>query len=1209
MSGASRLRKLVVGVLLSVGVAVLFGQARGYAQAVDQDPLKYARGFLVTGNYVAGGVDLNPTINPPVNGLGTGTIPMSGVPAGADIIGAFLYWESIYAPGAQPTAGARFRGSLLDAAVAWPAGVPGLNGTTFGRALPGNNTSSCWGSANVPGSQLTMFRADVLRLLPKLFDAAGTWTGKYLVNDADLASNVDLTGTVYAPHSVTLPESNGNHAVQSAGAALVVIYRNPAEPLTKVVLYDGVYAQVQGNALAQTLRAFYQHAGNTGRMTPLVGSGAPNNKTELFFNGSLVTLNPFPASGPSSHRSWNFPTFSSLAMGNLSNPPAVLNGPGLYDGYGETATMGVAHTNDSPYDCLAVGGIVFSTPVTDADNDGLPDALEASSTAIPNGKPWRNPDVDLMVTDPGKLLPDLHAMGASPGKQDVFVEIGAMTAPATTYGSSTAPYDSAAIPIVNSVLVPAHSHLPGPDVLKMLGDVYFNRGIAPHFDVGNTATYLGGIDCSSNPAPDPVCQYLVPSAVARGGETITERKCVPQDPNTPYATCRFFDYPGTVGWKFSFEAYRDAAIGDNGEEITNQQQLAAWNAAGSYTNPATNVTTTYHSQRNRFDRPRKQFFHYVMYGHAQGSPKSLPCLVNGVPADYDVNGTACTTNNPNFQPLDYHVPSSRSGVSDLPGNGALITLGLWDSVSGTGTSFVQASTTLHELGHNLELWHGGKPAIYGSKALGTVTYFEPNCKPNYFSSMNYLSQAHGLIDPFGNLHLDYSGKAENNIDENVLADGAFSPTPLYQPVWFAPANSALATLLGVSPATRMCNGVRFSELAAPPNPMMARVWAPVPNNPSPGVLDWSVAVDWLGDDPGNPADAGVISNVNFDGVFGGNQTFSDVLFGYDDWANIRLNQIGAARGIGRSVAGPEFLASSGECPGCDDVAADCPGCDDVAADCPGCGDVAADCPECGGSPREVDFTTAKNIGRTPPSSFTACILGAPVAQQGCDPAKPWTDNTGTVHASQPGPGDPNFHRVYMTWKIPSVDNATGYLVYRQRGSIVPVNWKATAVLVGTPSTTTLVDTAELPDSALNSGLSFVYFAQAVFTDKGTSGVSNFVLISKTVNDAPVAQADNYGTGKGSKLTVPAAQGVLANDTDDDSAHSHIVAVLVSGPSNTAKNGFTLNPDGSFTYMPKGGFTGTDTFTYMANDGLWKVDMPFVSVSANSSVVTVTINVQ
>jgi VCBS repeat-containing protein len=55
--------------------------------------------------------------------------------------------------------------------------------------------------------------------------------------------------------------------------------------------------------------------------------------------------------------------------------------------------------------------------------------------------------------------------------------------------------------------------------------------------------------------------------------------------------------------------------------------------------------------------------------------------------------------------------------------------------------------------------------------------------------------------------------------------------------------------------------------------------------------------------------------------------------------------------------------------------------------------------------------------------------------------------------------------------------------------------------------------------------------------------------------------------------------VLANDTDADG--NTLTAVKVSDP---AHGTVTLNSDGSFTYTPSSGYTGTDSFTYQASDG-------------------------
>lgn len=93
------------------------------------------------------------------------------------------------------------------------------------------------------------------------------------------------------------------------------------------------------------------------------------------------------------------------------------------------------------------------------------------------------------------------------------------------------------------------------------------------------------------------------------------------------------------------------------------------------------------------------------------------------------------------------------------------------------------------------------------------------------------------------------------------------------------------------------------------------------------------------------------------------------------------------------------------------------------------------------------------------------------------------------------------------------------------------------------------------------------------------------------NSVPVANDDAYPTDEDTVLTIP-APGVLENDTDgeDDS--------LLAGLVETTEHGIlVLNPDGSFSYTPEANFTGTDTFTYQAND-LW----------GNSETATVTITV-
>jgi len=91
---------------------------------------------------------------------------------------------------------------------------------------------------------------------------------------------------------------------------------------------------------------------------------------------------------------------------------------------------------------------------------------------------------------------------------------------------------------------------------------------------------------------------------------------------------------------------------------------------------------------------------------------------------------------------------------------------------------------------------------------------------------------------------------------------------------------------------------------------------------------------------------------------------------------------------------------------------------------------------------------------------------------------------------------------------------------------------------------------------------------------------------------PVASNDSYTTNQGQPLNE-AAPGVLANDTDPDG--DTLTAVKVSGPTNGT---LTLKSDGSFTYTPSAGFSGSDTFTYKANDG---------TADGNVATVTITVN--
>jgi hypothetical protein len=73
-----------------------------------------------------------------------------------------------------------------------------------------------------------------------------------------------------------------------------------------------------------------------------------------------------------------------------------------------------------------------------------------------------------------------------------------------------------------------------------------------------------------------------------------------------------------------------------------------------------------------------------------------------------------------------------------------------------------------------------------------------------------------------------------------------------------------------------------------------------------------------------------------------------------------------------------------------------------------------------------------------------------------------------------------------------------------------------------------------------------------------------------------ARADAYHTGEGDTLTVH-GNGILNNDNG-----SPVTLVAHSQP---AHGSLTLNQDGTFSYTPAAGFTGTDSFTYTVSDAV------------------------
>ena len=129
-----------------------------------------------------------------------------------------------------------------------------------------------------------------------------------------------------------------------------------------------------------------------------------------------------------------------------------------------------------------------------------------------------------------------------------------------------------------------------------------------------------------------------------------------------------------------------------------------------------------------------------------------------------------------------------------------------------------------------------------------------------------------------------------------------------------------------------------------------------------------------------------------------------------------------------------------------------------------------------------------------------------------------------------------------------------------------------------------------PTTGYIGGDSFTYHANDGTDDSNIATVSLTVEPGAT-NEAPVAAGDSFSTPQDVTLNE-AAPGVLGNDTDGDG--DALSAVLDAGPTHGT---LTLDPDGSFDYVPTAGYSGPDGFTYHANDG-----------ALDSSVATVALTV-
>jgi hypothetical protein len=851
---------------VALALMLVFGSVRP-AQAQNSfvpecppssNPLCLDNNYFLTGDYVVGGVGLRGLGG--ANGFATGTISIpdcvqaqamsaatvncaslpAPVPAGADIVAAFLYWETVESTAQlppHPGQNGYFKplGQAGDGYSITGSGYP-ITGTILGNP----NAPTSWSSGGCSGSSqgaksIVAYRADVR---------------PYLLQDAN--GNLQANGSF----QVMLADSgsNGGATPLTLGASLVIIYRvlSSAMPLNAILLYDGAFApsnQTTSSEMSLTMQGFYDAAAAPVKLTHIVGDGQSNKNEQAFFQGNSLPFYP-------AHPNVSFP---GIYNGSWDNVTWTIN-PGLTS-KAFSATTSVM-PGSSGGGCVDWGAVIFSTQVENSDGDGLLDAWKTGggyTDVISVQNNLANTTVSLSGANP-------HPN--SPKVQDIFVEIDYLT------------------DLDGSTGLPKHSHLPKQQALDMVGDVFAKQNIHAHFDVGTN--YNGVAFCKLTPAlpgqavcPDP---YIIQGGT--GGNAIPESAALCTDSGT---LCQFPTIP-SIGWKAGYLfAKNTATTPDTNLPLGNFQfgrkdsyhyvlfghalgsARSFWTTFGvtlqdpsvakliSISNStlgggATFLVTIQTPQGiqtsqglqgiiyppgstycpnagnpacsdNNFDRVT------VSGAIGQSALNGTYKFTNASSQGPDANGVITTTfqitittglpsgaqtydfNNESRLTVEYLGPSSTSGHSDFPGGGdSAVTFGLWsvDDPSGcqadpsvplnpgqtycddeTGTIQAQAGTLLHEMGHTLALAHGGifyptgpnpnGTRLPGGQQVNGDPDFEPaafglNCNPAILSSMNYLFQIRGFPEPLGLMLQD--GNAGHPIDYSGQTLPALDETKL-----------------------------------------------------------------------------------------------------------------------------------------------------------------------------------------------------------------------------------------------------------------------------------------------------------------------------------------------------------------------------------------------------------------------------------------------
>lgn len=629
-------------------LAVVFGAAQ--AVSAQQPPaFGFFTNYLVTGDYVTGGVGLRGLGDK--TGFASGNVTTAGVPAGADVVAAFLYWQTVEKSKSQ---------------------FAGKNGFFNGHAIIGftlgnPNAPVSWSSGGCAGAAqgtttLRTYRADVRPFL-NVVNGSPQGNGVYAVKLADSGSN-------------------GGGAPLTLGATLVVIYRviSQAMPLKAISLYDGSFAPSNASqSMTVNIQGFYEAASDVppmAELTEIVGNGQANKPEQLVVNGVTISMAPFPGS---LNGSWDNPTYDVS--------PEVPAG----DENPVVATVNPAATNSG---CVSWGAVIFGTTVQNHDNDGLIDVWKTNHgyTDVGSGN---------FVNLPGSVL----------GEKDLYVQIDYLAS--HDFITSNGAQGHSHLPKQAAIDMVGNAFLNGKENIHLHVDCGATCYPGDPFTIpggtGGNVIDENSIACQDNPGGNPPFYCGFPGQIVtswKGGFEFFKHRTNGQ--NVPdfqagrdesYHYVLFAHALGLGSTIFSVSGGTLTSISVAGMTATVTTSVPHGLSTG------TRITVGGANSPNpAFGQDFALNGTYPSITVPKNSTTTFTFQLLGA------NVPAGLYNNPGLF-ISTGPALSTSGWSDFGGADSIITLGLWRSdVPGddqVGSALVQAGTLMHEIGHTLALQHGG----------------------------------------------------------------------------------------------------------------------------------------------------------------------------------------------------------------------------------------------------------------------------------------------------------------------------------------------------------------------------------------------------------------------------------------------------------------------------------------------------------------------